>query len=103
MCNESSVVFFVLTSRVWSENIFGFDANKTVLRIGARKVHHFVDAVWKLHFVFTVLKKKIAKGFKKCVLAILAKLLQESSPSNFSLITQKVTALMWNSLSCIYC
>lgn len=30
MCNESSVVFFVLTSRVWSENIFGFDANKTV-------------------------------------------------------------------------
>lgn len=58
MCNESSVVFFVLTSRVWSENIFGFDANKTVLRIGARKVHHFVDAVWKLHFVFTVLKKK---------------------------------------------
>lgn len=67
MCNESSVVFFVLTSCVWSENIFGFDANKTVLRIGARKVHHFVDAVWKLHFVFTVLKKNSERVQEVCL------------------------------------
>lgn len=102
MCNESSVVFLfwrVVCDRktylvLMQIKLFWGEEPEKFIILWMR----FENYILCLQFW-----KKIAKGFKKCVLAILANLLQESCPSNFSLITQKVTALMWNSLNCIYC